>query len=382
MVGRSLFKADEKDLVHLIPDGLKKTLVDGTNAGIKLIYSSRKMVHKKMTAASLSQSYHVVNPLHSVDILSHVQCTYIQKPSNDQGNPAVEYEAPETVYARQYFMQGFAFMEEPTRFNLEKAVGHKLEGRQRSSPNNDQTTPVNFLIALSGRSENFFRFLRNFESSFLARGERVNLFISYFTKSNAQKSNSDDQQDWIEDADSDLNVENINNKIGGYANWASDQRSIVKNLNALEQAYPKSKFKLMRLDVEFSRGLGLQQAADAVTHKDEILFFCDIDLVLAPEILLHIRRNSVQGTQVYYPVFFSQYDPDVVFVERTKPSNHFRFSELDGFWRHFSYGMVSLFKSDFDRTEGFDLSIRGWGLEDVYLVSAQLSSLVQLLRLF
>ena len=124
----------------------------------------------------------------------------------------------------------------------------------------------------------------------------------------------------------------------------------------------------MPVGTEFSRGVGLQKSAEYVKDPNEIIFFCDVDLVFSIEILMHIRRNTIQNKRVYYPVFFSQYDPDVVYSEHTRPQNHFHFEELDGFWRHFSYGMVSLYKSDFMKTSGFDLSLRGWGLEDIHMV--------------
>ncbi|CBY15627.1 unnamed protein product [Oikopleura dioica] len=47
----------------------------------------------------------------------------------------------------------------------------------------------------------------------------------------------------------------------------------------------------------------------------------------------------------------------------------FKIAELRGFWREYGYGMVSLFKEDFDKAGGFDVKIIGWGMEDVYLAS-------------
>ena len=31
--------------------------------------------------------------------------------------------------------------------------------------------------------------------------------------------------------------------------------------------------------------------------------------------------------------------------------------------------MVGIYKSDFDKSGGFDMSLQGWGLEDVHLVA-------------
>ena len=124
--------------------------------------------------------------------------------------------------------------------------------------------------------------------------------------------------------------------------------------------------------VEFSRGVGLQRVAESVTRDEsrrgEILFFCDIDLVFSKVILSHIRRNTVAGKQVYYPVSFSQYDPSRAYPWQSKPLSPFHFDEKYGYWRRFGYGMVAIYGSDFMRIPGFDLTIRGWGMEDVQLV--------------
>jgi len=103
-------------------------------------------------------------------------------------------------------------------------------------------------------------------------------------------------------------------------------------------------------------------------NENEV-FFCDVDLIFSPDILLHIRRNTVRGKQVYYPVFFSQYNPQAFRNNKRQDKVQFRFDEHDGFWRSFSYGVVSMYKCDYDKTGGFDLSIKGWGLEDLLLVS-------------
>ena len=48
-------------------------------------------------------------------------------------------------------------------------------------------------------------------------------------------------------------------------------------------------------------------------------------------------------------------------------SEHFVFSEDNGYWRQFGYGIISCHRSDFDAIGGFNLDIKGWGKEDVDL---------------
>ena len=143
-----------------------------------------------------------------------------------------------------------------------------------------------------------------------------------------------------------------------------------KAMNTLRAKYTKRLIELIVLEKgkEFSRGIGLQEASRQIENRNKILFFCDVDLVFAPDTLSLIRQNTVRGRRVYYPVFFSLYDPNVVYAEKERLGTHFSFEELDGIWRYFSYGMLSIYKSDFDRTEGFDVDICGWGLEDIEMV--------------
>ena len=82
---------------------------------------------------------------------------------------------------------------------------------------------------------------------------------------------------------------------------------------------------------EISKGIGLQEASKRIKNRNEILFFCDVDLVFAPDTLTHIQRNTVRGRLVYYQVFFSQNDPDVVYAEKERSRAYFSFDELDGF---------------------------------------------------
>ena len=42
---------------------------------------------------------------------------------------------------------------------------------------------------------------------------------------------------------------------------------------------------------------------------------------------------------------------------------------MEGFWREYGFGMLGIYKSDFDNSGGFDMNLHGWGLEDVHLVT-------------
>uniref|UniRef100_H2Y4K7 Hexosyltransferase n=1 Tax=Ciona savignyi TaxID=51511 RepID=H2Y4K7_CIOSA len=339
VIRRNIYKAESQPLRQMHPT-LKRVLVDDTNDFIRVLQSRVNNAYAKLKEVDFVNTYYLVNPLYSMDTISLLQCTLSSGPGSSR-----KTTQHVSVHHRHRFTS-VVFLSEHNEIcnNNCEDIFSKLAPPLKLS----ESTTINFLTALSGRPDNFIRFLNNFENSFLTRGEKVNLIVTYFPAA----------------------IETEQAQMG------NDARFISENMNRLQTTYPESRIVVITLEAgtEFSRGYGLQVAAKNVRSADEILFFCDVDLVFAPEILHHIRLNTIQNKQVYYPVFFSQYDPDVVYVEIPKPQSYFVFTELAGFWRHFSYGMVSIYASDFDKTNGFDLSIRGWGLEDIHLVNAILAA--------
>ena len=65
--------------------------------------------------------------------------------------------------------------------------------------------------------------------------------------------------------------------------------------------------------------------------------------------------SNVRPGVAYYPIIFSQYDPGHV----GPIHDNFQIREMNGFWREYGYGMVALYKSDFDKAGGFDVKIEG-----------------------
>ena len=79
---------------------------------------------------------------------------------------------------------------------------------------------------------------------------------------------------------------------------------------------------------------------------------------------LLVRR----GKSIYYPIVFSQFGIGLG-KER---------AGAEGYWRQWGFGMAAMYKSDF---LGMDLSIVGWGKEDVSLYEKYiLQSNLEILR--
>jgi len=72
--------------------------------------------------------------------------------------------------------------------------------------------------------------------------------------------------------------------------------------------------------------------------------------------------------QVYFPIVFSEYSPETWSDNDRLMVDAFHYGRRRGYFRHFGFGLVSLYKSDLDIVGGLATNIHGWGLEDVDLV--------------
>lgn len=79
---------------------------------------------------------------------------------------------------------------------------------------------------------------------------------------------------------------------------------------------------------------------------------------------------------------FSEFAPDSWSVSEQSELNpsHYSYGRRHGYFRHFGYGLVSIYRRDFDAVGGFNLTIQGWGMEDVDLFEKCVASHLRVLR--
>lgn len=188
---------------------------------------------------------------------------------------------------------------------------------------------VHFLVPLEGRLETFRRFMNNFEEVCLKPRLLVKLVVAY-----SSQVSSPDQH-----------------------------KAILKEY---QNKYPLA--GLIWIDVEgnFSRGIALSLAADQF-DETALLFLCDVDLVFSKAFVDRCRMNTVLGKRVYYPIMFSQFEPELSHTNNTIRGSYYTINKDAGIWRTYSYGPACLHHRDLHAVGGFDTSIKGWGWEDVDL---------------
>jgi chondroitin sulfate synthase len=174
--------------------------------------------------------------------------------------------------------------------------------------------------------------------------------------------------------------------------------SVFRIIDHLNMKYQKQAVKTIKLYGEFSRGLAIDKAIQSTYIKDDdIIFLIDVDILFKSLTLQRIRENTIKNQQIYLPIVFSEYNPELVSNSRAsipfaftmplssfgdaflndygKMTLNYRFyansttlvNNESGYFREFGYGLASIYKCDImnSKINGFVTDIKGWGLEDV-----------------
>ena len=193
----------------------------------------------------------------------------------------------------------------------------------------DATTTLHFIVPLMGRLANFKRFFDSFEKTFVIPGDPVKLLIVYFP-----------------DVSSPVEQKKV-------------FESYAKN-------YPSVEMKWIDVKGPFKRAVALQIGTDYYGNAS-LLYYCDVDLVFRREFADRCRANAVLGKRAYFPVMFSQFNPNITYVNRQHPGTHYYYAKGAGFWRWYSFGPVCAYGKDINNSGGLNTKLLGWGMEDVDL---------------
>ncbi|CAF0791765.1 unnamed protein product [Adineta steineri] len=131
------------------------------------------------------------------------------------------------------------------------------------------------------------------------------------------------------------------------------------------------KYKISRIHLievkngNFTRGYARSYGASRFNETD-LLFFIDLDMVFTRDLFPRIRHHTIFNKQVYFPIIFSQYDPQ--YWESSKMLSNFTSFHIRndiGYWRQYGFGMLGIYKADLGQIGSWNVEISGWGKEDV-----------------
>lgn len=200
---------------------------------------------------------------------------------------------------------------------------------------------IDFIVPISNVRSRFAEFMKTYENVCLAVNEKCRLNLVVY-------------------GEEDLNI-------------------LKSNLTKYKTKYPQAQFNLIPGQGRFSRGRALHTGISAL-HKSDLAFTCDVDMTIERSFLNRCRRNAIQGRRAYYPEVFKYYDMDYVYRFEKKPLFGYDISRKHGHWCTYGYGMVCMYKSDYDDVGGYNVNIEGWGGEDIQLVDNVIKSGYEVLR--
>ena len=312
-----------------------------------MINQNSKQKGRLIDFKEILYGYNRVNPLHGADYILDLLLVY----RKFKGKQKMTVPVRRHAYIHQQFLE--VELKEDERFEQQTngRPGDVVvqEDEMKNSPN-VLSIRVNFILPLAGRYKTFLQFMNNFEEACLKKGENVSMIIMLFHS---------EQEDRTQET--------------------------VAYINTLAEKYPHHILQVKQLDGVFLRGAALQHGSNLFGDGD-LLFFIDVDMYLSTDTLMRIRLNTIKGEQVYYPIVFSQYDPQLACGTTANSSNcmprtsPFTFDSQLGYWRLFGYGIASLYKYDLDRIGGFNLDIKGWGKEDVDLLERFIAYNISIFR--
>ncbi|XP_064474434.1 chondroitin sulfate synthase 1-like isoform X2 [Ornithodoros turicata] len=255
-----------------------------------------------------------VDPLHGADYILDLLLTYRKYKGRKMTLP---------VRRHAYIQQAFS----------------QLQIRDITPSQEDMQRPVHMILPLSGRKSTYERFLGVFRDVCLHSSEDIVLVVVQF-------QDSADEDDF-------------------------DAKTVAFEM--LGDEYDGEKIKVIAAPGNFARASALQLGAGLFSSQD-LLFFIDVDMVFNDAVLRRVRWNTVLGKTVYFPIVFSQYDPNVSGISDMTIDND------SGYWRQFGFGIVAIFHADLEAVGGLDVSIQGWGKEDVDLYDRVVRSNLTVVR--
>lgn len=377
LTGRHLYSAAEGQPPRRGMDAAQREALDDVVLQVmEMINANAKARGRVIDFKEIQYGYRRVNPMYGAEYILDLLLLYKRHKGKKVTVPVrrhaylqqtfskiqlAEHEALDAAELADQMNQeagSLSFLSNSLRrlvpFQLPGALrGGGGERRQLQRPPREAKEPkINILIPLSGRFDMFVRFMGHFEQTCLASSQNVKLVVLLF--------NSDSNP---------------------------DKARQVELLRDYRLKYPRADLQVLPVSGEFSRALALEVGA-AQFANDSLLFFCDVDLVFTADFLQRCRANTVRGQQIYFPIIFSQYDPKIVYgggggggaggggvggggigkgPGGGGGDSHFAFTRKTGFWRNYGFGVTCIYKGDLVRVGGFDVSIQGWGLEDVDL---------------
>ncbi|XP_057655597.1 chondroitin sulfate synthase 1 isoform X1 [Diorhabda carinulata] len=361
LISKTLYTHRDSNPRKRIGSSLKEGLNDVVREIMELINSYSKQRGRVIDFKEILYGYWRLDPVFGVDLILDLLLVYRKYRGHKMTVEVRRHAYVQLTFSGTFVREIDQERSDQELIELDSLPVHKKIVNQIFSKINEKLQPlinyyapderyINFVLPLSGRHTIFERFLDSYERICLKNQQSTNLYVALYRNEQTPR----------------------------------DYRRSLQLINDLKQKYPYRIIKILSSeDEDFSRGRALQLGVNEL-RDDDLMLFIDVDMAFDEDSLERIRKNPVRNSKVYFPIVYSLYDPhllDEYYNESmwTCPKN----SPIDdehGFWRPFGFGIVAIYKSDYIKLGGFDLSISGWGSEDVDFYDKAVKSDLKIVR--
>ncbi|XP_058985338.1 chondroitin sulfate synthase 1 [Musca domestica] len=340
-IARGLYSIEHSNPKHKIDSAMREGLEDVITEVMENINNYSRQRGRVIEFRELLYGYTRLNTLHGQDLILDLLLIYKKYRGKKMTVPVRRHLYVQRAFTGIFvkeFEEDFynttlqrSFFKNILNQGVEKLTNHfSLPGILPSSRTSGvgAKSRIVFVLPIAGRLATFKRFLDTYEQVAITEDKNCDLLVVIF-------GSQDEVHDHLE----------LLKQL--------KSRNIYQQINYIQR------------QEEFSRGVALDTAArSSYIQDDNIILFIDVDMVFKLETLQRIRMNTIQGSQVYLPIVFSQYDPKRQHQEYISPEE---ITNESGYFRQFGFGICAIYKSDImdESINGFDKDITGWGLEDV-----------------
>ena len=141
-----------------------------------------------------------------------------------------------------------------------------------------------------------------------------------------------------------------------------------------KRRYSHFRYDWIHANEKFNWSRGYELGMSKLANND-LAFIVSTDLSIAEHFMNRCRRNTLQGTRIYYPEIFKYYNMRYVYTGKRHP-RHYDYIRQHGHWA--SDQAACIYKSDFVAIGGFSV-ISQWEI-DPHLIQARINGTLEVMK--
>jgi hypothetical protein len=198
-----------------------------------------------------------------------------------------------------------------------------------------ENAKINLIVTFSSKNdlkeiENYFLSYEKYVLSYKEISEKVNLFVVFISQSDNESINDKKLCTFLNDTIKEL---------------TKKYTSLIKTNSRILQY----QLTITNETIFFSDGLKQLTVADYMSSKlsiDGLILITTSCAELQPEFLNRVRLNTIKGNQVFFPIPFNEYSPNVIYPSRPFPLD-VEIHKNVGYFNLETYEYVSYYNLDY-----------------------------------